>query len=168
MDKIKDGQGIMKKYAPWVLAPLIVAAGIISLFYYLGHGDSVKLSEFTSAYEKYDQAISALSDQVLAPNLESNPAISDLEQNAAAALVELNTRAAAQISSITLHDGDLMKTMAKVSDLCAQELDALRAYQAAAVAKNADAPNLAQAFNALTSQRRAAYVLFREFAGLND
>lgn len=158
----------MKKYAPWVIAPLIVAAGIISLFYYLGHGDSVKLSEFTSAYEKFDLAMADFSKQVFAPDVESNPAISDLEQNAAAALVELNTRAAAQISSITLHDGDLMKTMAKVSSLSAQELDALRAYQAAAASKNADAPNLAQAFNALTSQRRAAYVLFREFAGLND
>ncbi len=158
----------MKKYAVGIIAVLIVAAGIFFFFYHFGHGDEVKLSEFSNAYANFDQAIAGYSKNGSASNPGGAPAADALDRNMDLALAELKSKAAARISSLTRHDGDLMNVMVEIGDLSGKELDALRSYQSAAARKNADAAKLAQQANALTSQRQAAYARFRELAGLNN
>ncbi len=158
----------MKKFAVGMVAVVIVAAGIFFFFYYFGHGDEVKLSEFQNAYAKFDQAIAGYSKNGIGANPVDSPALSGLERKADEALSELKTKAAARISSLTRHDGDLMNAMVEIGDLSAKELDALKSFQSAALNKNEDAAALAQEFKDLTSQRQAVYARFRDLAGLNN
>ncbi len=158
----------MKKYAVGMVAVLIVAAGIFFFFYHFGHGDEVKLAEFSNAYTKFDQAIADYSKNGIAPNPGSAPGAGDLGRNVDEALAELKSKAAARISSLTRHDGDLMNSMVEIGDLSGIELAALKSYQIAAANKNSDADRLAQEFITLTGQRQAAYAHFLELAGLTE
>ncbi len=167
IDKIHDVREKMKKYAVGIIVVLIVAAGIFFFFYYFSHGDEVKLAEFSDAYTKFDQASANYSKNGSAPNPGGAAAAGGLERNVDAALARLKSKAAARISSLTRHDGDLMIVMVEIGDLSAKELDALKSYQSSAASKNANVAMLLQEFNALTSQRQAAYARFRELTGQN-
>jgi hypothetical protein len=159
---------MIKKYKALLVIALIMAAGIFFFFYHFGHNDAKAIGDFSVAYEKFDKAISDFSSPVIASNLESAPATDDLERKADEALVELNTKASARISSLTKNDAELMNVTLEIADLSKKELDTLKAYKSALADKNVDLNKLAKEFGDLTNKRQTAYALFRELAGLKD
>ncbi len=153
---------MLKKYKALLVIPLILLAGIFFFFYRMGNNDAQALAGFSTAYQKYDQAISDFSKSIFAGTTTSN----DLEQKANEAQVELKTKASARISSLTKNDGELMPVMLQIADLSGKELAAATEYKNAVGDQSADMSQLASEFADLTNQRQAAYAHFLELAGL--
>jgi type II secretory pathway pseudopilin PulG len=160
----------MKKYIPLLVVVVLIgiAAIFFFFFYRMGSNDAKALADFSAAYKDYDQSISDFSTAVLASNPGGAPATDDLERKANEALVKLTTKASARISSLTKNDGDLMRLTLEIADLSGKELDALKAYQSAVVAKSGDADKLANEFADLKNQRQTAYARYLELAGLKN
>jgi tRNA A37 N6-isopentenylltransferase MiaA len=129
------------------------------------NNDVKALTEFLASYEKFDKAISDFSVPVFASNLDLNKA-NDLESKAGDALIKLNTKAAARLSSLTKNDAALMSKMLEIADFSGKELDNLRAYKRAIQSKNADLDGLAKEYGELTSKRKTAYARFQGLAPL--
>jgi hypothetical protein len=159
---------IMKKYKALLLIPLIGVVGIFFLFYRMGKNDAKKLADFSIAYEKFDQAISAFSKPVLASTSGASPSTDDLERKADQAQAELKTKSSARISSLTKNDAELMRIALEIGDLSGKEDDILKAYKRAAADKHADMDTLIKELGDLTSKRQTDYARFLELAGLKD
>jgi len=156
---------IIKKYKVVLVLALIVIVGVFSFFYRMHNNDVKALTEFLASYEKFDKAISDFSVPVFASNLDLNKT-NDLESKAGDALIELNTKAAARLSSLTKNDAALMSKMLEIEDFSGKELDNLRAYKRAIQSKNADLDGLAKEYGELTSKRKTAYARFQGLAPL--
>ncbi|MGZ7045539.1 MAG: hypothetical protein ACXVJK_04370 [Candidatus Aminicenantales bacterium] len=148
---------IIKKYRVLLIIALVVAAGIFFLFNRFHHRDTKALTDFVAAYEKFDQAIAEF----------SVGETDDSESKAGDALIELNTKASARLSSLVEHDAELMSRELEIADFSGKELESLRAYKRAIQSKNADLDGLAKEYGDLTSKRRTAYTRFQELAGLH-
>jgi hypothetical protein len=157
---------IMKIYKALLVIALVSVIGICSLFYHFGHNDSKALTDFSIAYKNYDRAILDFSITVFASNPKGVPATDDLERNATGALVELNTKASARISSLTRNDAELMSITLEIAYLSGKELDTLKAYQRAVDDKDIDLDKLAKEFGDLTIKRQTNFARFQELAGL--
>ena len=155
----------IKKYKVLLFLALIVIVGIFFFFYRMHNNDVKALTEFLASYEKFDKAISDFSVPVFASNLDLNKT-NDLESKAGGALIELNTKAAARLSSLTKNDAALMSKMLEIADFSGKELDNLRAYKRAIQSKNADLDGLAKEYGELTSKRKTAYARFQGLAPL--
>jgi hypothetical protein len=158
---------IIKKYKGLLILALVALAGLF-FFYRLHRHDVKSLVNFSVAYKNFDKAISDFSIPVFAPNFEGAPATDDLERKADEALVELNTKASARLSSLIKNDAELMSTTLEIADLSGKELDALKAYKRAVADKNVNLDRLAKEFGDLTNKRQSAYARFQELAGLKD
>ncbi len=156
---------IIKKYKVVLVLVIIVIVSVFSFFYRMHNNDIKALTEFLASYEKYDKEISDFSAPVLASNLDLNKT-DDLESKAGHALIELNTKAAARLSSLIKNDAALMSKMLEIADFSGKELDNLRAYKRAIQSKNADLDGLAKEYGDLTSKRKTAYVRFQGLAPL--
>jgi hypothetical protein len=156
---------IIKKYKGGLVLALIVMVGVFSFFYRMHHNDVKALTEFLASYEKFNKAISDFSVPVFASNLDLNKT-NDLESKAGDALIELNTKAAARLSSLTKNDAALMGKMLEIADFSGKELDNLRAYKRAIQSKNADLDRLAKEYGGLTSKRKTTYARFQGLAPL--
>ena len=158
---------IIKKYKWLLILVLIALAGVFSFFYCFYYNDVKALTDFSDSYEKFDKAISDFSALVFASNLEGAPATDNLERKADEALVELNTKASARLSSLIKNDAELMSTELEIADFSGKELDTLSAYKRAIRDKrDTDVDGLAKEYGELTSKRKAAYAHFQELAGL--
>jgi hypothetical protein len=158
---------IIKKYKRLIILALVVLAGVFSFFYSFHHNDVKTIEGFSASYEKFDKVISDFSVPVFVSNLDLNKT-DDLESKAGDALIELNIKAAARLSSLTKNDAALMSTMLEIVDFSGKELDNLRAYKRAIQSKNADLDGLVKEHGDLTSKRKTSYVHFQELAGLKD
>jgi hypothetical protein len=156
----------MKKYIILLGMVLIVGANIFFFFYRMYHNDVKALEAFPAAYEKFDRAVSDYSTSVFAAKGAGAPAADDLERQADEALVDLNTKASARLSSLIKNDADLMRTTLEIADFSGKELEALKAYQGTAADKQADLDRFAKEFGDFTNKRQSAYARFRELAGL--
>ena len=156
---------IIKKYKVVLVLALIVIVGVFSFFYRMHNNDVKALTEFLASYEKFDKAISDFFVPVFASNLDLNKT-NDLESKAGDALIELNTKAAARLSSLTKNDAALMSQMLEIADFSGKELDHLRAYKRAIQNINADLDALAKEHGELTSKRKTAYARFQGLAPL--
>ncbi len=156
---------IINRYKVVLVLALIVIVGVFSFFYRMHHNDVKVLTEFLASYEKFDKAISDFSVPVFASNLDLNKT-NDLESKAGDALIKLNTKAAARLSSLTKNDAALMSKMLEIADFSVKELDNLRAYKRAIQSKNADLDGLAKEYGELTSKRKTAYARFQGLAPL--
>jgi hypothetical protein len=158
----------MEKYKPWLVIPLILililGSGACFIFYRFYQHDVQALTDFTTAYKNYDQAISEFSAAVLAANHENALISAESERKADEALAALDQKASARISSMIKYEKELMGTMAEVADLSGIELDSLKAYQSAIAGKNADLNQFVQEFGDSMDKRKAAYAHFRELA----
>ncbi len=144
---------------------LLVVAGAFFFFVYrMGANDAKALAEFSAAYTQYDQAIGDFSEAVLSPNPMGVANTDNLESKANQALVILNSKAAARISSLTKNDGDLMKLSINIAAFAVEEFDTLIAYHNASIDKGFTLDQLARQFKGLTDQRRAAYARYLELA----
>lgn len=157
----------MKRY-PVLLVTVLVLAGFFSFFYYFGHNDAKAIADFSGAYENYNKATSDFSTAVFSSNHESTTATDDLEHQADAALIELNTKASTRISSLTKNDADLMNIAHEIADLSGKEGVALKAYKSADPGKGIDLDKLVQEIKDLTDQRQTDYARFQELAGIKD
>ena len=155
----------MRKYLILLVVALIALGGIFFYFFYrMGTNDTKALADFSVAYNKYDQSVSDYSKAVLASNPERAHVTDDLERNADAALVVLDTEASVRLSSLTKNDGDLMKVSLEIANLGGEELDTLKAYRRAVADRSTEIAQLAKEFADLTNQRQAAYSRYRELA----
>jgi hypothetical protein len=157
---------MMKKYIPLLVIVLSGVVVIFFFFYHFGHNDDKALTEFSSAYQKYDRAFSDLSSTVFMFNLEGSPTYDDLEQITDQALGDLTLKASARISSLTRHDAEIMNLTHEIADLSGKEFNALKAYQSAMVNNDLDLAQLSKELQYLTSERRAAYARFQELTSL--
>jgi len=146
---------------------LIAAAGVLLFIYHFHTSDVTALTDFSAAYDNFDQAVSDFSALVQAPNAAGAPTSDGLEQKADAALSDLQTKASARISSITKNDAELMRITSEIGNLAAKELDALKEYQREAAGNNAVPDTLAQAAD-FKYQRQTDYAHFRELLGQNE
>ena len=160
--------GIIKKYKALIVLALIVVVGTFFFFYRFYHNDVKALTDFSVAYEKFDKAVSDFSTSVFASNPEGALAVDDLERKADEALVDLNIKASARISSLIKNDAELMRATHEIADLSGKELDALKAYKRAIADKNSGMDKLAQAFGDLSNKRQVAYAHFRELGGIKN
>lgn len=151
-----------KKYLAGIVIALIAFAAVAAFFYYFGRHDAVALSDFLTAYAKYDQAAADFS------RLSQAPAENGLERSADQALAVLNARASVRISSLTRNDADLMTTMLEIGSLSTKELAALKEYKTALADGSSDVGQVANVYADLTNKRQAAYTQFRELAGLKN
>jgi hypothetical protein len=127
-----------------------VFAGVFLLHF--GRHDARALADFSASYERFDGAISSL---------ERDPASDDLARKADEALVELDSRASARISSLTRNDAEIMHAFLEIGNLSRRELETLKAYKRAVADPTANSATLAQEFNDLRDQRATAYARFR-------
>ena len=156
-----------KKYTVLLVIPVLLVVIIFAyIFYRMGTNDAKALADFPIAYQHYDQAISDFSKAVLSSNPGTEPNTEHLELLAEEALATLKTKASIRISSLTRHDGDLMKLFHEITVLAGQELDTLKAYRSAAADKNTDIELLAKQFRELNNQRQADYASFQELGGI--
>jgi hypothetical protein len=158
----------IKRYKALIAIALILAAGIFYFFYHFFDNDVKALTDFSAAYDKFDKAISGFSNAVLASNPAGEAVTDDLERKAGEALIELNTKANARISSLTKNDAELMKLTLEIGDISGKELDALSAYKKPIADQNSDLTRLAKELGDLTSKRQTDYVRFKEILGLNN
>jgi hypothetical protein len=149
---------IIKKYKELLVLALVVIVGAFFFFYRFYHNDVKALADFSASYKKFDKAIS---DFFFGKT-------DDLERKAGDALIELNTKAAARLSSLTKNDAELMSTALEIEDFSGRELDILRAYKRAIQSQDADLDRLAKEIGNLTNNRTAAYARFQELAGIKD
>jgi hypothetical protein len=140
-----------------VLILLAAGGGAFYLFNRLYQNDMNTLVEFSAAYDQYDQAVSNFSNPGAVPDGAG------LAQKADQALAELKSRAAISLSSMIKHEKEVMGAMLEVADLSGKELDTLKAYRSAVIAKAGDADQLRQAFQDLTRQRQAAFGRFQNY-----
>lgn|SRR5574341_176186 len=159
---------IIKKYKVLFVLALILIAGVFFLFYRMYHDDVKALEGFVASYEIYDKAISDYSLSVFASNFEDAPTTDGLERKADEALVELNSKAHARLSSLIKNDAELMSTILEIADLSGKESDALKTYKRAAADQKVNLESLAKESGDLTNKRQTAYVRFRKLAGLED
>jgi hypothetical protein len=155
---------MIRKYAILLGMALIIVAVPFVLFFRLYQKDVKVLTDFPTAYQIFDHAISNFSTAVHTSKQADLSATDDLERKAEQALVELRTKASARISSLIKNDADVMRTMPEIGDLSAKELDALKAYKKAAGDKGADLNQLDQELASLTKERESAYAHFQELA----
>ncbi len=134
-------------------AVLLCAAAVVFLFLHFGQNDDRAIRNFNGAYAAYDGAM------VEASNLAAP------EDPAAHALASLKQASMARISSLTRHDGDLMRSMSAVADASAKELDGLSAYRAALADGDPAAGQLAGVLAEETRQRKEAYAVFIQWLG---
>ena len=156
--------GMNKIVRVGVVVAVLIVGVVFFVFFRLYQRDVQALTDFVAAYQKYDQAVSDFSKQVLA----GAPALGDLEGEADHALVELTAAASAKISSMIKNEKALMRSILEIAVLSGKEAAALKTYQSATASKNGDLNTLAKAFGDLTNQRRAAYIHFRELSELRD
>jgi hypothetical protein len=154
-----------KKYIPLLAIPLLGVIGIFFFFYHFGHNDNKALTEFSTAYQKYDRAFSDLSATIFMFNYEGSPTYDDLEQITDQALGELTLKASARISSLTRNDGEIMSLTQEIADLSEKELTTLKSYQNAMANKDPDLAQLSYELQDITVKRRAAYARFQELSG---
>jgi len=156
---------MIKKFKIVLVLALLVIAVIFSLFYRMHHNDIKALTEFLASYENFEKAISGFPVPVIASNLDLDKS-NDLESKAGDALIEMSTKAAARLSSLTKNDAALMSQMLEIADFSGKELDHLRAYKRAIQNINADLDALAKEHGELTSKRKTAYARFQGLAPL--
>jgi len=124
---------------------LLMIAGVFGVLFAFAKQDMAKLEKFTSAYESFDAAITNQSPS-----------------EASDALGSLKSAAELRLSSAIKNDGRLMRTEHEIVDYSEQEFDRLRAYKTAVQNQAADGDSLAAALREITTQRKVAYVHFRE------
>ena len=157
-----------KIIAALLIIPLILVAGIFSLFFInMGTNDAKALAEFPVAYNNYDQAINDLSRVILTPNFASPADVDPLEHQADEALVILTARALVRISSLTIHDGELMQVAGEIASLAKQELDVLKSYRSSTAYPPVDLENIVRQIRELTSQRQVDYGRYQDLAAIN-
>lgn len=155
---------IIKAYPTCLVILLLGAAGIIYLFFHFGSHDARALSDFSSAYHRFDAAVTEYATAVV-----STAGTRDaLAQESQAALADLQGKAAVRISSLTRNDAGIMNATAEVARLGNQELAALNALEAEGGGQAANHEAQLQAVSDLTRQRQAAYARFLELAGLKN
>ena len=149
----------IKKYKWLLIVVLVVLAGVFFFFNRFYHNDVKALMDFSVSYEKFDKAISDFSISKT----------DDLESKAGDALIELNTKASARISSLIKNDAELMSTQLEIADFSGKELDTLSAYKRTIRDnRDADVDRLAKEYGDLTSKRKAAYTRFARFQQLAE
>lgn len=156
---------VSKKYLVWAVIALLAVASIAFFFYYFGHNDAKALADFSTAYAQFDQAVTGMSQSVLASNPEGGSANNTPELKADEALAQLNRKASVRISSLTQNDSTLMQTMREIADLSGQELVALKEYKTAVADGSSDMNKAASVYETLSQKRQSAYAQFRELVG---
>lgn len=144
----------MKKYKILYIIAILIVVGILLFFYRIYHNDVKALADFTTAYKKFNTAISDFS------TLKTQ----DSESKASYALADLSAKAHVRISSLIKNDGLLMSEELVVADFSTKELDKLIAYQKAAKNKNTDLARLAKEYADLNNKRTDGYARFEELA----
>ena len=140
-------------------------AGVFFFFYRFYHNDMEALAGFSASYKEFDKAISDFSVSVFSSGLEGESNTDDLEQKVDEALIGLETKAGARISSLTKNDAEIMSITREIGDLSGKELDILKNYRRAVAGKNADLNRLIKEHGDLTSKRQTAYA---RLLGLKD
>lgn len=154
-----------KVFRALLVIVLLIVAGAFFLFVYrMGANDAKVMADFSVAYTQYNQSISDFSEAVLSPDPTGAANTDGLESKANQALVVLNSKAAARISSLTKNDGDLMKLSLDIAALATEEFDTLMAYHNPSNDKGVALDLLAKQFHDLTNQRQAAYARYVELA----
>jgi len=143
----------------------MVFAGVFFFFYRFYHNDMEALAGFFTSYKEFDKAISDFSVSVFSSNLEGESNTDDLERKVDEALIGLEKKAGARISSLTKHDAEAMSITREIGDLSGKELDTLKTYRRAVADKNADLSRLIKELGDLTSKRQTAYA---RLLGLKD
>jgi hypothetical protein len=141
--------------------PLVCIAGIVFFFARMYQRDMQALTDFMTSYQAYDQAVEAASATVFAASGQNPSEAGAGELQADAALSDLKTRSSARISSLIKNEGEAMRVMQEIADLCDQEMSAFKAYRQAS-GQDANRDDLAQAFHDLTKQRQSAFAQFQE------
>jgi hypothetical protein len=156
---------MMKNLKYLFVIPLLFIVGFFILFFRMGYNDSRALAGFSDAYEQYDRAIADYSNSVKS---SSSTAVdrTGLRAQADEKLAELNHAASARISSLTVHDGDIMRVNLEIAALSEKELVTLKTLESASAAKQADADQLSKELDELTQQRQAAFAQFVEYGNL--
>ena len=155
----------MKKIIALVIITLSGLVGIIFFLYHFGRSDSQALTEFSVAYNNYDQAISELSTADYMSGFEDAPSSDELVLSADDALSQLIIKSSARISSLTRHDAEIMSTIQEIAELSTKEFTALMAYRSAISTKSADQDKFSRELEDLRSRRRAAHARFQELSG---
>src|SRR5574341_1068652 len=155
---------IIKNHKGLLMMALVALAGLF-YFCHLYRRDVRSLTDFSVAYEKFDQAASELSIALFATYFESGSTLVDLEHKAEGTLADLKTRGSVRISSLIKNDAELMSTTVEIVELAGKEIDALEKYKRAAAEKDADLDKLAKELGDLTNKRQNAYARFKELAG---
>lgn len=158
--------GIVKKYLWLVIFVLLVLTGFFSFFIHFHH-DVKAITDFSYSYDKFDKTISDFSMSVFASNLDSKPAIEDLERNANGALIELKIKASERISSLIKNDAEFMNTELEIADFSGKELAVLDSCKRARYDKrDAEVDKLAKEFSDLKNKRTTAYTRFQQLVKL--
>ena len=155
---------IIKKYRALLIIALAAVAGIFFSFYRMYHDDIKALNRFMASYDSFERIISFHTDRGWSYALDK----------AGEAVIELQARASLRLSSLIRSEAELMDQAREVADLSRRELDSLRAVDALVRSRNPDQDEVAKEdelekeCSLLRGKRKAAYVRFRELAGLKD
>ena len=149
----------MNKIKALLIIALIVAVGVGFFFFRLYQKDVQAITDFTVAYEKFDQATRDF----------SKGGTKELSDKALNALQDLKAKAAAfKVSSLVKNDPQLMSLAQQIADFSGQEMDNISAYKQALQNKSDKLNSLMQEYGDIANRMRTAYTHFREFAGLNN
>ncbi len=135
---------------------VFAVAGIGVVIYSFHHSDSAKLTDFSSAYERFDSAISTARADGSGKS----------DYMAASALDALIAGSEFRLSSFVEHDADLMVQAQLIADLAAEQLKTLKSCRKGAAGQNGDRDFLSGDYNKAAEATEDAYRRFQGLEGL--